>query len=67
MTTVVIGDAGPQEIRLRAGSHRVQAIKDGKAVRDQLVTITKGGKEIVNVDFEPAAMAAAAETKNPPD
>ena len=51
---VVIGDAGQQEIRLRAGSHRVQAIKDGKAVRDQLVTITRGGKEIVNVDFEPA-------------
>ena len=52
--TVVIGGAGPQEVRLRAGSHRVQAIKDGKAVRDQLVTITRGGKEIVNIDFEPA-------------
>ena len=51
--TVVIGGAGPQEVRLRAGNHRVQAIKDGKAVRDQLVTITKGGKEIVNVEFEP--------------
>ena len=51
---LVIKNAGEQEIRLRAGSHRVQAIKDGKAVRDQLVTITRGGKEIVNVDFEPA-------------
>ena len=51
--TVVIADAGPQEIRLSAGNHRVQAIKDGKAVRDQLVTITRGGKEIINVDFEP--------------
>ena len=65
--TVVIGGAGPQEIRLRAGSHRVQAIKEGKLVRDQLVTITRGGKEIVNVDFEPAETAMAAETKNPPD
>ena len=55
--TVVIGAAGSQEIRLRAGSHRVQAIKDGKAVRDQLVTITRGGKEIVNVDFEPTETA----------
>ena len=64
---VVIADAGPQEIRLRAGRHRVQAIKDGKAVRDQLVTITKGGKEIVNVDFEPAAIASTAETKSPPE
>ena len=50
--TVIIAGAGPQEVRLRAGNHRVQAIKDGKAVRDQLVAITKGGKEIVQVDFE---------------
>ncbi len=50
---VIIGGAGPQEIRLRAGNHRVRAIKDGKAVRDQLITITKGEKEIVNVEFEP--------------
>ena len=65
--TVVIGDAGPQEIRLRAGNHRVQAIKDGKAVHDQLVTINRGGKEIVNVDFEPAETAIVAETKNSRD
>ena len=51
--TVVIGAGGSQEVRLRAGSHRVQTIKEGKAVRDQMITITKGGKEVVNVDFEP--------------
>ena len=56
---VVIGNAGPQEIRLRAGSHHVQAVK-GELVRDQLVTITRGGKEIVNVDFELAETATAA-------
>ena len=61
---VVIGGAGPQEIRLRAGSHRVQAIKDGKAVRDQLITVTKGGKEIVNIDFEPAETIMAAKLKD---
>jgi WD40 repeat protein len=65
--TLVIADAGPQEIRLRAGSHRIQAIKDGKAVRDQFVTITRGGKEIVNVDFVPTDASAVAETKHPPD
>ena len=54
---LVIKSAGEQEIRLRAGSHRVQTIKDGKPVQDQLVTITRGGKEIVNVEFEPAANA----------
>jgi eukaryotic-like serine/threonine-protein kinase len=65
--TVVIGGAGPQEIRLPVGRHRVQAIKDGKAVRDQLVTIARGGKEIVNVDFVPTETAMVAETKNPHD
>jgi DNA-binding beta-propeller fold protein YncE len=49
---VTIAGAGPQEVRLRPGRHRFQAFKDGKAVRDQLVTITKGGKEIVNIEFE---------------
>jgi serine/threonine protein kinase len=57
---VIIGGAGEQEIRLCAGSHRVQTIKDGKPVRDQLVTITRGGKEIVNVDFEPAIQQAGS-------
>jgi serine/threonine protein kinase len=65
--TVVIGGAGAQEIRLPVGRHRVQAIKDGKAVRDQLVTIARGGKEIVNVDFVPTETAMVAETKNPHD
>ncbi len=62
---VVIGSAGSQEIRLRAGSHRVQAIKDGKAVTDQLVTITRGGKQIVNVDFEPAIQNLGAVSASP--
>jgi WD40 repeat protein/serine/threonine protein kinase len=49
---LVISGAGPHEIRLRAGQHRVQATKDGRPVDDKLVTITRGGKEIVNVGFE---------------
>jgi WD40 repeat protein len=36
-------------------------------VRDQLVAITRGGKEIVNVDFEPTGAATVAETKNTHD
>jgi eukaryotic-like serine/threonine-protein kinase len=63
---VVIGSAGPQEIRLRAGRHHVQAIKDGKPVRDQLVTIARGGKEIVNVDFELAETPMTARNDRQP-
>jgi serine/threonine protein kinase/WD40 repeat protein len=55
---VVIGGTGLQEVRLRPGRHHVQAFKDGQAVRDQLVTITRGEKEIVNIEFEPAAPVA---------
>jgi len=63
---VVIGDTGSQEVRLRAGEHRVQAVKDGKAVRDQLVTITKGGKEIVNIEFEPDLQNLAPQSPRQP-
>ena len=62
---VVIGGAGPQEIRLCAGSHHVQAIK-GKLVREQLITITRGGKQIVNVGFELAESAVAVRGDSQP-
>jgi serine/threonine protein kinase len=57
---VVIGGAGPQEVRVRAGQHRIQTIKDGKPVREKLVAIARGGKEIVDIEFEPADAALAA-------
>ena len=49
---VIIGGAGPQEIRLRTGLHRVQATRNGQPVRDELVSIMKGKKEIVTIGFE---------------
>ncbi len=61
---LIIGGAGPQEIRLKTGKHRVQAIKDGHPVRDDLVSIMRGKKEIVNVSLEPAT-APVAENKLP--
>jgi serine/threonine protein kinase len=51
---VIIGGAGPQEIRLRTGMHRVLATKNGQPVRDEMVSIMKGKKEIVAIGFEPA-------------
>ena len=56
---LIIGGAGPQEIRLKTGQHRVQAIKDGQPVRDDLVSIMRGKKEIVNVSLEPTTAAMA--------
>jgi WD40 repeat protein len=59
---LVITGAGPQEVRLKPGAYRVHATKDGKPARvdRELVTISRGGKQLVKVTLEPAAGAAAA-------
>lgn len=63
---LVIGGAGPQEVRLRPGSYKVRADKDGQPLRPdrELVSIARGDKQIVRVRLEgetsPAARSAAA-------
>jgi WD40 repeat protein len=54
---LVITGAGPQEVRLRPGSYRLRAVKDGKAVREELVTISRGGREVVRVSLDRAEVA----------
>jgi WD40 repeat protein len=51
---LVITGAGPHEVRLRPGSYKLQAAKDGKPVRldRELVTITRGDKQVVRVAME---------------
>jgi WD40 repeat protein len=49
---LVIGGAGPQEIRLKTGRHRVLATRDGHPVREQVVTVSRGTKQIVEIDLE---------------
>jgi hypothetical protein len=63
---LVITGAGPQEVRLRAGSYRLRATKDGKAVKldRDLVTITRGDTQIVRVRLEGEAPPAAAAPKS---
>jgi hypothetical protein len=58
---LVISGAGPQEVRLKAGSYKLRATKDGKPVKldRDLVTISRGDREIVKVRLEGAASAAA--------
>jgi serine/threonine protein kinase len=62
----VVTGAGLQEIRLRPSSYRVQADRDGKRVQldRELVTVSRGGREIVRVKLEaPAASPAAVVEK----
>src|SRR6185369_2512485 len=51
---LVITGTGLEEIRLRPGSYRVQAEKRGQRIplERELVSIAKGGREVVKVKFD---------------
>ena len=57
---VVIAGAGLQEIRLKPGSYKVHAVKGGNPVRldQELITITRGDKQVVRVQREGEAAGA---------
>jgi len=57
---VVITGAGAKEIRLRPGQYKVQASKDGKVVRQELVTVTRNGRQVVRITREAGPLAGAA-------
>ncbi len=58
---IVITGAGPQEVHLKPGSYQVHAAKDGRPVSldRELVTITRGRKQVVKVRLEAAAAKPA--------
>jgi serine/threonine protein kinase len=49
---MVITGAGAKEIRLKPGQYKVLASKDGKVVRQELVTVTTNGRQVVRVSKE---------------
>jgi hypothetical protein len=57
---LIITGAGPQEVMLRPGNYRVQASKDGKPVKRELITITRGGKQTLSVSMEATASSSPA-------
>jgi hypothetical protein len=62
---LVITGAGAREIRLRAGPHTVEASKDGKLVRQELVTVTRNGRQVVRVGQEAPKEPVIAQAKDP--
>jgi Leucine-rich repeat (LRR) protein len=56
---VVITGAGAREIRLKPGQYKVEASKDGKVVRRELVTVTRNGPKVVRVSQEAVPLTAA--------
>jgi hypothetical protein len=57
---LVITGAGPQEVRLRPGNYRLRASKDGHTVREELVTVLRGDRQVVRVTRESGGPAAPA-------
>lgn len=62
---LVITGAGLEEIRLRPGSYRVHADKEGRPIPldKDLVTVTRGGRAIVKVKLESSSSPAAAKAE----
>jgi len=66
---IVVSGAGLKELRLSAGAHMVKALKDGMTVREELVTITRGGRKVLSVrrvpDPQPIEMAREKNAVHP--
>jgi hypothetical protein len=56
---VVITGAGAKEIRLKPGQYQVEASRDGKVVRRELVTVHRNGRRVVRISKEPAPPSEA--------
>jgi Leucine-rich repeat (LRR) protein len=56
---VVITGAGAKEICLKPGQYKVEASKDGKVVRQELVTVTRNGRQVVRLSKESTPLSAA--------
>jgi serine/threonine protein kinase len=56
---VVITGAGAKEIRLKPGQYKVEASKDGKLVRQELVTVARNGRQVVRISQETVPLTAA--------
>ncbi|MBS0266999.1 MAG: protein kinase [Planctomycetes bacterium] len=50
---LTIRGAGIQEVRLKTGEHKLRASKQGRFLRQELVNITKNGRQTVRVSLEP--------------
>src|SRR5262249_55825599 len=56
---LVITGTGAKEIRLKPGQYKVEASKDGKVVRQELVTVPRNGRQVVRISKEAEPVTAA--------
>ncbi len=62
---MVITGTGVKEIRLKPGQYKVLASKDGKLVSQELVTVTRNGRQVVRVSREAGAALATGDRPTP--
>jgi serine/threonine protein kinase len=52
---LVVTAVGLREIRLKPGQYEMKATKEGKLIRQELVTVTKDGRQVLRLNREPPA------------
>ncbi|HEX3148211.1 MAG TPA: serine/threonine-protein kinase [Gemmataceae bacterium] len=62
---LIITGAGPQEVRLRPGTYKLMANKDGKVVREEWVSISRGDRRVVTVSRETGGAAPVVAPVSP--
>jgi serine/threonine protein kinase len=55
-TDLVITGEGVREVRLKPGAYQVRASKDGRVVRQELVTVSRDGRQVVRISQEAAPL-----------
>lgn len=61
-----ISGGGVEELKLRTGTYHVAALKDGKAVKQEIVSITRNGRAVLRLSLESPQEPPLAESLNPP-
>jgi serine/threonine protein kinase len=56
---ISITGAGVEELKLRPGRYKFSASRDGQPIKQELVTITRGGRQVVKVTLERDSAASA--------
>jgi WD40 repeat protein len=62
---VTLKGPGLCEIRLRPGTHQLQATRDGLTVQEQTISISRGGQAVVRIQQLPAEAKAPAPPAEP--
>lgn len=63
---IVIQGAGIHEFVLRPGPHKVRTTQEGQPAREELVTIERGGRRLLKIGREPAAILPVVPAKREP-